>query len=354
MKRYAYLFLLIPLILMVLACRQGAAEISIAPAASAVSEPVPQPTATVPPTATLTFTPPTHPAPTSPALPASKPPGEEQALPSAAPRLNREAAETQAPPIPFSPPEIPGLQARQVGEGAYEYAAENGSTILLASAYPLREDSPEAVRLKQILEELYPPESPYREQSTYPRFQFTLPGVQAGFFGLDQTLTLSQILRMKEALEIFNRPEFSPFPDKIFSEDISYVVIEELEEQISGLNYAGTGIVLLDRRDLFGSKYLLASVIAHEGVHILQGRVEEGFTCDKALGREIGSGAIAPDFLRWDAARVLTGVEAGSIGAYHVTYWILNRLGFTDLTSLRQVIQTGRVNGKPVVICESE
>jgi hypothetical protein len=336
--------------LLAAACRPSTTPAPSTPALTAASEPAPlsTPTATALTVSTIEATPTTLP---STEIQAHK----FGANGTAAPALET-PAEGAVEPVtsPVPPPEIAGLVSRAAGEGLTEYQDEQGRVILTARYRFLDLGPAEAARLKQVLEEIYPEGSPYRETSTFPQFQFLIPGIQAGFYGLDHTLTYPQILRLKEALEVFTRPELTPLQARIFTENFSYVLTEELEADVSGLNYAGTGLVLLDRRDLFGNKYLLASVIGHEGAHILQGRAKIGFTCADALRREIGSGAIPPDFLLWKAERVISELTGGSIGAYHVSYWLLDRLGFDDLPALRQVILTGKVNGQSVVFCEPE
>lgn len=46
---------------------------------------------------------------------------------------------------------------------------------------------------------------------------------------------------------------------------------------------------------------------------------------------------------------MIQGIHSGSLGAYQVSYWVLTQVGFTDLAGLRQLIQTGRIEGEPLI-----
>jgi hypothetical protein len=119
------------------------------------------------------------------------------------------------------------------------------------------------------------------------------------------------------------------------------------------MNFVGTGIVLLDRKNLFDNKYLLAMAIAHEGSHVLQKYQGGNISCDDILHAEVGDQTIPEGFETWDAGQVIDGIKNRSIGAYHVSYWMLVQLGFNNLDLMRQIIYSGNIYGQPVVTCES-
>jgi hypothetical protein len=226
--------------------------------------------------------------------------------------------------------------------------------ILIAEALYLGNKEAGQERLKNQLHELYGDQHPFSKSDTFPRFRFPVEGELAWFYGLDHTLTTLQIQRMNEALQIFTRPDFQPLQADLLNQNIAYLVRDDLGDKASGKTYIGTGIVLLDRRDLFGNKYLLASVIAHEGSHVLQGGLSQNATCADVLHREVADKTIPRGFLSWSAEQVLAGVKDGTIGAYHVTYWVLAKLNFNRLDFIREVIQTGSANGQSLVFCDEK
>jgi hypothetical protein len=118
------------------------------------------------------------------------------------------------------------------------------------------------------------------------------------------------------------------------------------------LTYTGTGVVTIDRKDLFGNKYALASVLAHEAAHVLQGGLPKNFTCQDVLRREIGNYTIPAGFYDWTAEELLAGIQDISIGAYHVSLWMLTQLNVQDGGWLLSVIRTGQANGNSVVNCK--
>jgi hypothetical protein len=254
-------------------------------------------------------------------------------------------------------PGIEGLTTRIGPDGrSVEYIDGEGKPVLIADARQLslqnNDGDGEKTYLKAILDELYGKHSLYYRVSTYPRFRFPVSGVRAAFYGIDRTLTYPQILQMHETLELFERPEFKPFQESILNDRVSYIVIERLGTDAFGQNYIGTGIVLLDRKNLFDNKYLLAMAIAHEGSHVLQKYPDTNVSCSELLRGEVGDQTIPEGFENWDAGQVIRAIESRSIGAYHVSYWMLTQLGFNNLDLMRQIIYSGNVYGQPVVDCE--
>jgi hypothetical protein len=253
----------------------------------------------------------------------------------------------------FPAPVISGLNLKPGQQsGSAEYLDSQGRTVLLVEALPLNDGSAHSVQLKKLLDKIYGPSSPYVQNGVYPRFRYPLPGVKAGFFAVDVNLTASQVLLLKEALDLFSRPVFAAMQPDLFDPSIAYVLIDKIAGDTAGLTYAGTGVVELDRRDLFGNKYLLASVIAHEGSHVLQGPEASNAGCAEQLQREVGNQTIPDGFIQWDAATLLQAIKDGQIGAYHVSLWMLTHLGIKDTTWVAQAIKTGMVGGDSVVNCK--
>ncbi len=145
---------------------------------------------------------------------------------------------------------------------------------------------------------------------------------------------------------------FAGMQPDLFDPSIAYVLIDKIAGDTAGLTYAGTGVVELDRRDLFGNKYLLASVIAHEGSHVLQGPETDNADCAEQLSREVGNQTIPAGFYQWDGTTLLQAIKDRQIGAYHVSLWMLFRLGVKDTAWIVQAIKTGTVNGGSVVNCK--
>lgn len=252
-------------------------------------------------------------------------------------------------PVPL----IDGLEMRQ-GEqpGIAEYLDDKGRPVLQVELEPLTGDKVHDSQLKKLLDQVYGPDSPYVKAGVYPRFRYPLQGVEAGFYGIDASLTASQVILLKEALELFSRPAFKDMQPELFNAEVAYLPIEKIGGDTAGLTYSGTGVVELDRRDLFGNKYLLASVIAHEGSHVLQGPMADSATCTDVLHREVGDQTIPADFYQWDSSTLLQAIKDGRVGAYHVSLWMLFKLGITNIDWIRQAIQTGTVNGNSVVDCK--
>lgn len=310
------------------------------------SSPSPIPSFTVAPTATLTPTSRPSSTPTPPPTFTPTPPAPAGSL-----YLSQRLGDGRLASIPA--PEIPGLTMRLGADGStIEYVDPQGKTLLLADARQLNRDKNDDDRLIEVLDTLYGIEGVYARASTYPRFRFPAEGVEASFFGLDRALTYWQILRLKEALDLFTRSDFSALRSAIFDEKNSYVFMETLGQDHLGENFAGSRVALLDRQSLFGNTYLLAMVIAHEGSHILQGGIGPQFTCQDLLRREIGDHKIPNNFSNWSAEQVVQGIQNGQLGAYHVSYWVLAKLGLGSLEGLKAVIYNGSVNSQDLISCD--
>lgn len=248
-------------------------------------------------------------------------------------------------------PELGGFRQQPSQDGRFvEYADEKGKTRLLAEARSLGDRPVSESKLKEVLDNLYGG-GIYVEASAYPRYQYPIAGVDAGFYALDEVLSYTQVVLLRETLELFTRPNLSPLAPHFFPAENAYVFYESIA-QAAGLTYTGTGVVTIDRRDLFGNKYYLASVLSHEASHVLQGGLPQNFTCGEVLRREIGDHTIPADFYSWDAARLVAAIQDISIGAYHVSLWILSELNLRDTAWLVETIRTGMVNGHSVVNCK--
>jgi hypothetical protein len=322
------------------------------PTSSVTTTPIP-PTPTVTPTVTITPSPtptvtytnrPTR-TPTTTPRPTVTPALGKNGLFYLVQTLEKEVAVIPAPPIE-------GMTQRQAADGvSVEYLDPQERLVMVASADALHSDERAIDLLRDELFFLYSDIRPYPYASTYPRYRFNNPNVAASFYGLDEALTFSQVLRVKEALELFDQPRFAAMRPYIFNENVKYLVLPTLNSAAIGANYIGTNLVLLDRQWLFGNKYILAAVIAHEGSHVLQGGPEDGkMDCQQRLRAEIDDKTIPSDFLSWDAEQVMLAVKDGQIGAYHVDYWMIAKLGF-DPYWVGQVIYTGTVRGWALVDC---
>jgi hypothetical protein len=245
-------------------------------------------------------------------------------------------------------PDIPGLQPRIDATGRYVEYIDSGSqkVLLRADAQRLKGDSPGGETLKAELEAIYSEGSPYSQNAIYPRYYFPVDGIEAGFYTLEESLTYHQILQMNEAFDLYNRPRLQPLKSALFGAGVSVVVVERLKIA-SGLTYAGTGIIELDRQELFGNKYYLAEVLAHEGAHVLQGALSRRDQCDELLRREVGNQTIPPEFYDWSAEELIEQVQAGQVGAYHVSLWMLTQMGIkgAEISWLQDLIRTGSANG---------
>ncbi len=250
-------------------------------------------------------------------------------------------------------PAIPGLYQRIHASG-YDveyFDPGNQRVLLLADAYRLERGKPEDETLKARLEEIYPSGSDYVGESVYPRYFFPVEGIEAGFFTLEKSLTYNQILQLNEAFDLYNRPTLQPLKAAFFGKGISVVIVERLK-LASGVTYTGTGVVELDRQELFGNKYYLAEVLAHEGAHVLQGPLKNTSQCSDLLRREVGNQTIPYGFYDWSAEELVEEVKAEVAGAYHVSLWMLTHLGIKgpEIQWLQDVIRTGTANGQSLLL----
>lgn len=249
-------------------------------------------------------------------------------------------------------PVIDGLSQQVSPDGEYvDYLDSQGRVLVQADARSLDKNLSGEKELKKRLDELYG-DGFYVSSSLYPRFHYPFDGVQSGFYALDKVLTASQIELLREALDLFNRPQLAALKLYLFGKSSAYVVIAHIGNEAAGMTLSGTGIIELDRRYLFGNKYELAATIAHEGSHIVQIAVADTDDCKEVLKREIGDGKITQGFYNWTAEQVMAAVKDGAIGAYHVSLWTLTRLGIKDVAWVVRAIQTGKVGGQSVVSCQ--
>jgi hypothetical protein len=246
-------------------------------------------------------------------------------------------------------PPVEGMLQRISPDGQLvEYVDINRNSVLLyADARKLQEGPESDEVLLEMLGDLYRRNHSYSKSGLYPRYYFPVEGVEAQFFTLDTLLTHSQIVQMNEAFALLNRPEFAPLKNAIFSQGTAVAIIEG-SDIFLGRTYLGTGVMQLNRRDLLGNKYWLVSVLAHEGTHILQTRPTSGNACRNALRREVGNQQIPDDFFSWSAEQVVEAIPTMEIGAYHVGFWVLEKLGVlqTYVPTWRSILQTGKVENQ--------
>jgi hypothetical protein len=247
-------------------------------------------------------------------------------------------------------PKIDGLEQHTSPDDAYlEYFEPKGRALLLADARKLDIDDLNEKKLRDRLENLYPNNN-YFAYTSYPRFFLPGGGIKAGFYGLEESLSEPQIVQLNDAFALYDRPNLMSLKNAFFGPDVSVIVTNELGEAI-GLTYIGTGVVELDRQDLFGNKYWIAMVMAHEASHVLQGALpDRAMTCSEIEKREIGDHKIPDGFYSWTADQLVQAVKDLSVGAYHVSLWMLNKLGMKNLKPFQDIINTGKVNGQSVVI----
>jgi hypothetical protein len=232
------------------------------------------------------------------------------------------------------------------------YIDGNGEVILVADGRPLNTDSSLYFRLKESLDAVYKLNSIYSMATIYPRFRYPFPGMDAGFYAIDESLTYPQIILLKETLALFDRPEFKALRTALFNSRIAYLIIERIGGAAAGVTFTGTSVVVFDRRYLFGDKYVLASVVAHEASHVLQGALSKSGGCVEMLRREIGDKTIPEGFYDWTADQLIQAIKGSQIGAYHVSLWMLYRLGVKDIGWLQETIRTGKVGSLSVVNCQ--
>ena len=261
------------------------------------------------------------------------------------------ARDTRAKPVGLLlAPIIDGLDQRVSSDGNFiEYYDPSGRTILQADARKLDIENPKEKKLRDRLEALYP-SNKYFAYASYPRFFLPLAGIKTGFYGLEESLSAMQIIQLNEAFALYNRPELKDLTSTLFGPQVSVIVTNDLGRAV-GLTYTGTGVVELDRQDLFGNKYWIAMVLAHEASHVLQGALpDQAGTCTEIEKREVGNHKIPEGFYGWTADELVQAVKDQRIGTYHVSLWMMNRLGIKNLKLFQDIIYTGKVNGQSVVI----
>jgi len=92
-------------------------------------------------------------------------------------------------------------------------------------------------------------------------------------------------------------------------------------------------------------------VLAHEASHVLQGALaDQAVPCSEIEKREIGNHKIPDGFYGWSADELVQAVKDLRIGAYHVSLWMLNKMGMKNLKPFQEAIYTGKVGGQSVVI----
>ena len=248
-------------------------------------------------------------------------------------------------------PIMEGLEQRISEDGALvEYVDPKGRVMLRADARKLDIDNAKEKKLRDRLEDLYPKNN-YFAYSSYPRY--FLPGdeIKAGFYGLEESLSAIQVLQLNEAAALYSRPDLAVLKSAFLGPQVSIIVTNDLGRAV-GLTYTGTGVVEIDRQDLFGNKYWIAMVLAHEASHVLQGALpDRAMTCPEIEKREIGNHKIPVDFYGWKADELVQAVKDLRIGAYHVSLWMMNKMGMKDyLQPFQEVIYTGKVNGQSVLM----
>ena len=260
-------------------------------------------------------------------------------------------------------PEIPDFTKELAEDGwRIAYLDNRGKPMLLADAYPLAEEDIQRIKEK-LKQDDASDEDPLMIRlvdeylngggsgSPYiPRFHLPVEGIDVNFVGVERSLSASQIILLNEAFELFNRPQFQALKATLFGGEVWMLFYDDLGPA-SGMNFTGTGLIMVDRRDLFGNKYVLASVLAHEGSHVLQGGIRKGEErCDELLRMESGDGKIPADFYQLTADQLMEGVRDRTFGAYHVSLWMLSQLGYQNLRNLQQAIQTGTIGGSSVLL----
>lgn len=254
-------------------------------------------------------------------------------------------------------PLIEGLIQQASPDGKYVEYVDPASREVLLFADGHRPDT--TIKGEEVLHsrltELYRKFHPYVKADLYPRFFMPIADVEASFYRIETSLTYFQILRIHEAFALFERPELLPLKAAFFGRDTQVILTEDLGTAL-GMTYRDSSLIELDRRQLFGNRYDLAEVLAHEGAHVIQGW-EGGNVCETAFRMEIGDRTIPKDLFDWPAEKLIENIRSAKIGAYHVSMWIfnkLNRLGDTRSFWIG-LIGTGRINGQSVVpACEPE
>jgi hypothetical protein len=255
-------------------------------------------------------------------------------------------------------PIISGLTQRSSSDGQFvEYLDEKGSVILFANARKLDKSRQIEKTLFEMLKE-NDAEFYYNQASVYPRFYFTEPDIESGFFLVEQ-LTVSQIQLLIETFREFNRPNFGALKENIFppGDDVPFLVSRQPHPFAAALalSLGGTprqGIVVLISRNIFHSKYQTVGGLAHEAAHIWQGRSPGCDDPQARLRREIGDGTIPQDFHLWTSDQLVSAAKQFKIGAYHLSLWVAIQYRLRDEERFyRSIILTGTANGQPIINC---
>lgn len=263
-------------------------------------------------------------------------------------------------------PDFPELTAGMSDTpGLVAYRDTQGQTLLLADARQLdayewtEKDKDKQLTSDQALylslEQAYLKSSAFVRAGLYPRYYFPVDGIRMGFFYLERSLSLQQVVHMRDAFLLFDRPDLQPLKPALFGEGTSMIIYAELlGGGALGLTHTGTSVMELNRKDLLGNRYEVAQVMAHEGAHVVQGGIpRHGDTCNLLLRMEVANKTIPDGFLDWSAEELLKGVREKKIGTYHVSYWVLNRVDPKNrsIPWIKSVIATGTSNGYPIVMC---
>lgn len=251
-----------------------------------------------------------------------------------------------------------GLEAAPLMDGMFQRIRQDGqyieyvdsgkkNVLLFADARKLAPGRQSEEVLMQMMGDLFSNNDAYMESSIFPRYYFPVEGVNSQFFTFETLMTYNQILQMNDAFQLLDRPDFAPLKNAIFNKDISVTIIKG-SNVFLGRTYLGTGVMQLNRQDLLGNKYWLVSVLSHEGTHTLQTLPTGGDQCKNGLRREVGDMTIPQDFFNWDANQVLDAIPSMNIGAYHVGFWVLAKLGLLDryVPDWRSILQTGKISGQ--------
>jgi hypothetical protein len=263
-------------------------------------------------------------------------------------------------------PLIPGMTQQVSADGRMvEYLDSKGRVLLLVDAVRLSGKNEREKFVAERLADLYgtaqgnSPAMPARKGSTpaketfavYPRYHFPVAGVEAGFYGIEKSLTASQVVQLKCALEQFDRPDMEGLKQGLFHKNFIFLAPPSIGGP-AGQTFIGTGVVELDRRYLFSNKYDLASTLAHEAAHAVQAEAGGDQSCAALLRYEVGNQKVPADFFDWDAEKLLAAIKDGSIGSYHVSAWTLHHMGISGshITWLIGVINSGTADGRSLLL----
>jgi len=255
-------------------------------------------------------------------------------------------------------PQIDGLSQRLSADGEYiEYIDPTGNLLLTADARYLDSEEETQFVTGYMINQQYKTDT-YSLLSVYPRYRFHIEGVESGFYALD-TLTHKQIQLLLSTFDLYNLEDFKPLKSYVFppGDRVAFVISRTAHDQAAAQAIPmgwepRRGVIILYSKNLFENRYNTASSIAHEAAHILQGKTPGCEFVEQRKQREIGSGVIPADFYDWDAVTLISQVRQNQVGAYHVSLWMLTKMGIQDHARWQQrVILSGTVNGYPVGIC---